>query len=262
MYRTGGEPCGFRCLLPLSGHGLGLGAISNSTTLVLLPTMNGVRRLLGGAVSSSPPSNQDSPLSAQTVSLAFSPKAGPTWPPSSPSTSQQSYGSPSASPNTTAALFLKKDRPKPPAINDDDANRTYPIAGRQSMGITSNSQINPIPSPARSQTMPNSPPSGHSSFSGRGTPPSSYSTRNSTRKSGITDPDWKRLSGNLNTRDELLVSLMASEAVIDSRDFEILTAEEVEDLKKVLPVLISYVLTNSNYDRIRNNKSSTPDSRQ
>ena len=223
--------------------------------------MNGVRRLLGGVVNGSPPSNQDSPLSAQTVPLAFSPKAGPTWPPSSPSASQQSYGSPSASPNTTAALFLKKDRPNPPI--DEDASRIYPSAGRQSMGITSNSQTNLIPSPTRSQTLPNSPPSGPSSFSGHGTPPSSYSARNSTRKSGITDPDWKRISGNLNTRDELLISLMASEAVIDSRDFEIITAEEVEDLKKVLPILIYYLLANSNNDHVvRNNKSSTLDSRQ
>jgi hypothetical protein len=220
--------------------------------------MNGVRRLLGGVVSASPPSNQDSPLSAQTIPLAFSPKAGPTWPPSSPSASQQSYGSPSASPSTTAALFLKKDRPKPPI--DEDASRIYPSAGRQSMGTTSNYAI---PSPTRSQTLPNSPPSGPSSFSGRGTPPSTYSVRNSTRKSGITDPDWKRISGNLNTRDELLISLMASEAVIDSRDFEIITAEEVEDLKKVLPILIYYLLANSNNDLVvRNTKSSTHDSRQ
>ena len=49
-----------------------------------------------------------------------------------------------------------------------------------------------------------------------------------------SDPSWKRISGNLNTRDELLISLMASEAAIDSRDFEIITAEEVEDLKKVI----------------------------
>ena len=202
--------------------------------------MNGVRRLLGGVVNSSPPSNPDSPLSAQTVPLAFNSKAGPTWPPSSPSTSQQSsYNTPSASPNTTSALFLKKDRPKPPPAVDDDASRTYP-AGRQSLGTTSNSQTNSIPSPTRSQTMPASPHSGPSSVSGRGTPPSSYSVRNSTRKSGITDPDWKRISGNLNTRDELLISLMASEAVIDSRDFEIITAEEVDDLKKVLLILFYY----------------------
>jgi hypothetical protein len=37
----------------------------------------------------------------------------------------------------------------------------------------------------------------------------------------------------MNTRDELLISLLASEAVVDSRDFEILSSEEVDDLKKV-----------------------------
>jgi len=37
----------------------------------------------------------------------------------------------------------------------------------------------------------------------------------------------------LNTRDELLISLMASEAVVDSRDYDILDAEQVDELKKV-----------------------------
>lgn len=54
--------------------------------------------------------------------------------------------------------------------------------------------------------------------------------RNSVRNS---EPGWKRDSGNLSTRDELLMSLMASEAVIDSRGFVILSAEEIDDLKKV-----------------------------
>lgn len=61
----------------------------------------------------------------------------------------------------------------------------------------------------------------------------STAARASVRKSGNTDPSWKRTSGNLDTRDELLISLMASEAVIDSRQFDILTAEEVDELKKV-----------------------------
>ncbi|KAF7355742.1 hypothetical protein MSAN_01492100 [Mycena sanguinolenta] len=42
-----------------------------------------------------------------------------------------------------------------------------------------------------------------------------------------------------NTRDELLISLLASEAVVDSRDFEILSSEEVEELKKEQQVLMS-----------------------
>ena len=48
-----------------------------------------------------------------------------------------------------------------------------------------------------------------------------------------SETEWKRTSAPLNTRDELLISLMASEAVVDSRDFEILAAEEVDELKKV-----------------------------
>lgn len=36
-----------------------------------------------------------------------------------------------------------------------------------------------------------------------------------------------------NTRDVLLFSLLSSEALVDSRGYEILNAEEVEELKKV-----------------------------
>lgn len=47
------------------------------------------------------------------------------------------------------------------------------------------------------------------------------------------DTDVKRSSGFSNIRDELLISLLASEAVVDCRDYAVLTSEEVEDLKKV-----------------------------
>lgn len=43
----------------------------------------------------------------------------------------------------------------------------------------------------------------------------------------------------LNTRDELLISLLASQAVVDSRDFEILGSEDVDELKKEHRVLTS-----------------------
>lgn len=46
-------------------------------------------------------------------------------------------------------------------------------------------------------------------------------------------PTVKRESVQLNMRDELLMSLLTSEAVVDSRSFEILSAEETEELKKV-----------------------------
>lgn len=45
--------------------------------------------------------------------------------------------------------------------------------------------------------------------------------------------DVRQSSVPLNNRDELLMSLLASEAVLDSRDFEILSSEDVEDLKTV-----------------------------
>ena len=43
----------------------------------------------------------------------------------------------------------------------------------------------------------------------------------------------RRTSAVLSSKDDLLLSLLASEAIVDSRGFEILSAEEVEELKKV-----------------------------
>ncbi|EJD01560.1 uncharacterized protein FOMMEDRAFT_126587 [Fomitiporia mediterranea MF3/22] len=48
---------------------------------------------------------------------------------------------------------------------------------------------------------------------------------------------WKRASGTVDTRDELLMTLLASEAIVDSRDFDILYSEDVEELKKEYQVL-------------------------
>lgn len=58
-------------------------------------------------------------------------------------------------------------------------------------------------------------------------------SRRTTEES--TDSAWivKRNSTLSTTRDELLMSLMASEAVVDSREYDVLNAEEVEELKKV-----------------------------
>ncbi|KAJ6616211.1 Up-regulated during septation-domain-containing protein [Mycena sp. CBHHK59/15] len=124
----------------------------------------------------------------------------PTWPP-------QSAGATPTSP-TTAPLFLRKDK-------QDDAEAPR--------------------SPARMQKALKS-PSSSASASPKQQPPSTMSrvpppTRLSTSRTGIQGP--------LNTRDELLISLLASEAVVDSRDFEILSSEEVDDLKKEQQVLMS-----------------------
>lgn len=51
--------------------------------------------------------------------------------------------------------------------------------------------------------------------------------------------EGKRSSQMLNVRDDLLLDLLASEAVVDSRGCQILSAEEVEELKKEQQVLAS-----------------------
>ena len=185
--------------------------------------MNGVRRLLGATSASSSPTQE--PQLAQVAPLSFA-KSGTTWPASSPSLVQQALPVDAMKP--TAALFLKKDRrPLPPTsvADEDNAGSTSFQSTRSSGGPSGIYSPRSQPSPTRTQTIPNSPSSVASS-----SPSSRLPSRKSVRKS---ETEWKRTSAPLNTRDELLMSLMASEAVVDSRDFEILTAEEVDELKKV-----------------------------
>ena len=53
----------------------------------------------------------------------------------------------------------------------------------------------------------------------------------------LQETSFPRLQTNgiqqTNTRDALLLSLLSSEAIVESRGYEILSAEEVEELKKV-----------------------------
>jgi hypothetical protein len=49
----------------------------------------------------------------------------------------------------------------------------------------------------------------------------------------------------VNTRDALLLSLMSSEAMVDSRGYEILNAEEVEELKKVRSFVLFPPISNA-----------------
>ena len=108
------------------------------------------------------------------------------------------------SPTSTQPLFFKKKQ------QSDDDNHSRSISTFST------------PSPTRS-----------SQYLLSNSPPSSSINRISRKSINLSDSGWKRNSGPLNTRDELLMSLMASEAVVDSRGFDILTAEEVEDYKKV-----------------------------
>jgi len=216
--------------------------------------MNGVRNFLRAATATTPPSSahpdsQSPPQSqsslSQTAPLSFvnvKPPGGPSWP--SPSSTQAQTPTKNQSPKTTAALSLKKDpsrhKPQPPPPSDDlgAGNSSF----RSSTSTSASTSMSLMSPSRRSQTS--SPPTNSriSALNGRTSPGSTSSSprvRSSnpvTRKS-VAHPEsaWKRSSGPLNTRDELLISLLASQAVVDSRDFEILGSEEVDELKKARP---------------------------
>ncbi|KAI0832767.1 Up-regulated during septation-domain-containing protein [Trametes gibbosa] len=190
--------------------------------------MNGVRRFLGGGTGSvtSTPSSQTSPLPpstppSSTTPLGLPPK--PSWPPSSPP--QNGTAALEDSPKlTTAALFFRKDRQRPPATStksDEDTGNSSFQSSRDSVDS------------GRTSTQPSSPVAGPSS------PRMPMPMRVSELARKPVDGDGRRASMILSSKDDLLMSLLASEAVVDSRGFEVLSAEEVEELKKEYTVLSS-----------------------
>ena len=46
-------------------------------------------------------------------------------------------------------------------------------------------------------------------------------------------PKWQAASAMFSAKDELLLELLSSEAILDSRDCEILASDQVEELKRV-----------------------------
>ncbi|KAK0461786.1 Up-regulated during septation-domain-containing protein [Desarmillaria tabescens] len=188
--------------------------------------MNGVRRFLGAATTTVQEQPQPQPPPPLDTNGLPPLKSGPTWPPQSP-TSTNGISSPFGSPKmTTAGLFLRKDRQKPPPpVADDD---TILKSSLRSSNVSTSSLINSNGQLSGSPVGP-SPPRG---------PPSRIVTRKSVKPLSM-DSEYKRSSSRLNNRDELLLSLLASDAVVDSRDFEILSFEEVDELKKEHQVLMS-----------------------
>jgi hypothetical protein len=150
----------------------------------------------------------------------------PSWPPETISPTLPE--SPLESPPFTQALNFRRDRQRSPPTNDGDVGNT----SIQSVRLT-NGNSSTTTSPRNQSTFsspitrPNRTSSPGSSFS---SPRIAQQGRLVMRKSVNQD---KRKSGLLNTRDELLISLLASEAVVDCREFEILGSEEVDELKKV-----------------------------
>jgi hypothetical protein len=213
--------------------------------------MNGVRRFFAATnvvvPSPSPPTPPSPPPPPDTRDLA-SPTNRPPLQTSFISGGKQIYplaGSPSSSPTQSlslhsptspgvapVALFIKKNNPTSPKGNADF--KTLP---------------SPPPIPSQSYTYPWKPVTEQSPTSSTGsTLPAqnngvqSFSTpsclvdaikpSNSTTKL-TTENVWNYTSILVNPRDDLLMSLLASEAAVDSSGFQILSSEEVDDLKRV-----------------------------
>ncbi|KAJ3740985.1 Up-regulated during septation-domain-containing protein [Lentinula detonsa] len=173
--------------------------------------MNGFRRILnGGGITQSPgpppsldldsPPSSSAPLASASTASAYSNYSNSPGPSTHP-----------MSPTTTAALFLKKKDKMRPSLG-----------GSQS----SLDEIRAIPA----------------------TPVASVTTRSRSNTAGSSSSSVnglarKSLSGTRpiqrNTRDDLLLSLLASEAVVESRNFAILSSEEIDELKKEESLLSS-----------------------
>ncbi|KZT71513.1 hypothetical protein DAEQUDRAFT_665939 [Daedalea quercina L-15889] len=210
--------------------------------------MNGVRRFLVGGGTPTTPTGQQSPVSPSTSPPAAAlqspfqsraPLAVPaktSWPPSdSPpqSPTESSPPNPMDSPKTTtAALFFRKDRqrPLPTASTTDEGvvgNGSFhsPQSSRGSNGISparSNGSFGLLSSPGAGPSSPRLLPSRVSEL---------------TRKPVAVEARPTLVV--YNAKDDLLISLLASEAIVDSRGCEILSAEEVDELKKEHQVLSS-----------------------
>lgn len=130
-----------------------------------------------------------------------------TTPPPPPSTSKPSWPPNTIDLNSTPALVLRKQQKKPPEdFHNPSSSSSPPSQSSSSSPMRKSKTGSPVPGLASPWT-----------------PPNSSLPRSQTRGSEL-----------LNIRDELLMSLLTSEAVVDSRDFEILSAEAIEELKKVL----------------------------
>ncbi|KAI6100175.1 Up-regulated during septation-domain-containing protein [Pisolithus sp. B1] len=172
--------------------------------------MNGVRRLWGGGRTS--PATLQPQFPVTEVALPPTPPAaasGPLW---SPQVSRSASPAADEPPATTSGLTIRKTKQAPisSSIGEKAPNLVRlllhlenPLEGAASQG-----------------------PSHHYA-----------ATPDSLLASTTNETGRKRTSGHVDIRDELLMSLLTSEAIVDSRDCEILGAEEVEELKEEYQVL-------------------------
>ncbi|KAJ3895616.1 Up-regulated during septation-domain-containing protein [Lentinula edodes] len=161
--------------------------------------MNGVRRFLGGGFN-----DTQSPGPPASLELGSPPSSALPLASASTASAYSNYSdspSPSIQPKSpttiTAALFLKKKDKSRPSLGGSQASLDEIRASTSTR--------------ARSNTASSS----------------SSSVNGLARKSLSSTRPIQR-----NTRDDLLLSLLASEAVVESRDFAILSSEEIDELKK------------------------------
>ena len=164
--------------------------------------MNGVRRFLGG-VATVQPLPDPSPTLTDTAPPWVNPSNG----------------------TKVSGLSIRKDKQPAPATPDDgDALASSPSS--HSVGSAS-----PFASPG-SQTSATTASSSRSRANTDDSSKHAHPRLNTRRLPSVSGQEFKRSSLVLSTRDELLMSLLASEAMVDSRESEILSSEQVEELKK------------------------------
>jgi hypothetical protein len=199
--------------------------------------MNGIaRRLLGGGLGSSskdaPPPNEPQQQQPPAVApLAIGGGKTGAWSPASMVASARSMTGRSDDTPVGQSPTSPPERTRTGSVDagvvDESTIRQRPArtTSKGSGSIMTAGAMSPPPPVVRAPLPPN----------GGGARPV-LNTRNVVPKNRTGVPS----NGMVNTKDELLMSLLASEAVVDSRDSEILSSEQVEELKKVRPNLPIY----------------------
>ncbi|KAG8745564.1 hypothetical protein FRC10_007742 [Ceratobasidium sp. 414] len=185
--------------------------------------MNGIaRRFLGGGLGSSskdaaptpPPSNDLPPQQPSAVApLAIGGGKSGSWP--TPGSMLASARSMTGRSDDTP---VAPSPTSPPGVVDDSTIRQRPAR-------TTSIKASVVMSP----TATSPPPAFRAAPGSNGT---GGGARPVVNTKGVV-PKNRMTPNSVNTKDELLLSLLASEAVVDSRDSEILSAEQVEELKKL-----------------------------
>jgi len=152
-------------------------------------------------------------------------------PPPGPLTPQQPFFSPKLGPSRLSTTSPLQQKHPPIFYKSDETSGSNSQERETTLSNLSTSSA--IPGPTRPHNIPNTPP-----------PSSSSLNRTPIESVNLSESGWKHNSGTLNLREEVLMSLMASEAVVDSCNFDILTAAEVGDFKKVRNIQYIYGIDN------------------